>query len=462
MTRAGYPQIVVIARVATFSPAFPPLYAKTVRVLRPQQDKKTIMADPYPIRPITDDELVAYRAVSAHAFHGGPDRERDMPLTRRLFEPDRSLAAFDPALPASAGPVGIAGAYTFDMGVPGATVPTAGVSYVAVLPTYRRRGILRSLMRRQLGDIAARGEPIAALWASETPLYGRYGYGQASAQATFRFRRAEGALAPTAPADPGLRLRLAEPGKAITELVKVYDAVLRNQPGFFTRNDAWWDRVLKDSEEDRHGFGPLRCVLAEDDSGPRGYALYAGLGRWEDDTFLPDSMIIIRELIAADPAAGAALWSDLLGRDLVTEVIARLRPVDDPVLHQLLDPRRARPQVTDGVWVRIVDLPKALTGRLYSCPLDVVMEVRDELLPGNAGRWRLRAAGPAGGVTCERTSDPADVALGIRELGAAYLGGTRLGTLARAGLVAELRSGTLATLSAGMSWDPGPWCPKIF
>jgi len=420
------------------------------------------MADPYPIRPITDDELAVFRSVTEHAFHGGPAPERDLSLIRALFETDRSLAAFDPALPASAGPVGIAGAYTFGMCVPGATVPTAGVTYVAVLPTYRRRGILRSLMRRQLTDIAAGDEPIAALWASETPLYARYGYGRASATATFRFRRGEGALAPFAPSDPGLRLRLAEPAATAAELVKVYDAVLAAQPGFFTRNDAWWDRVLKDHPEDRHGFSPQRCVLAEDDSGPRGYALYSALGRWDDDTFLPDSLLIVKELIAADPAAGAALWRDLLSRDLVTEVIARLRPADDPVLYQLYDPRRARPQIADALWVRVIDLPKALTGRRYSCPVDVVLEVTDELLPGNAGRWRLRAAGAAGGVTCERTSDAAEIALDIRELGAAYLGGTRLGALAAAGLVTELRAGSLTPLSAAMSWDPAPWCPRIF
>jgi predicted acetyltransferase len=420
------------------------------------------MADPYPLRPITDDEFAAYRTVDEHAFHGGPPPERNLRLIRRLFEAERSLAAFDPSLPASAGPVGIAGAYTFQMSVPGGVLPTAGVTYVAVLPTYRRRGILRSIMRRQLADIAARGEPIAALWASESPLYGRYGYGRASAQASFRFRRGEGTLAPEAPSDPGLRLRLAEPAAVTAELAKVYDTVLATQPGFFTRNDAWWDRVLKDQEEDRQGFGPLRCVLAEDDSGPRGYSLYAGRGKWEDDTFLPDSLLVVRELVAADPAARAALWRDVLSRDLVSEFVARLRPADDPVLYQLFDPRRARSQVADGVWVRIIDLPKALTGRMYSCSLDVVIEVADELLPDNTGRWRLRAAGPAGGVTCDRTSDPADVALDVRELGAAYLGGTRLGVLAAAGLVKELRPGTLPTLSAAMSWDPAPWCPQIF
>jgi predicted acetyltransferase len=425
------------------------------------------MAEPYPIRPVTHDEFTAFHAVDEHAFHSGPPPERELPLTRRLFEVERSLAAFDPALPTSAGPVGVAGAYTFRMGVPGGLVPTAGVTYVAVLPTYRRRGILRSLMRRQLADISAKGEPIAALWASETPLYGRYGYGRASSQASFTFRRGEGALSAAAPTDPALRLRLAEPAAAAAELAKVYDAVLQAQPGFFTRNEAWWERVLHDPEEDRRGFSPLRCVLAEDASGPRGYALYAAQSRWEG-TFLPNSMLEIRELIAADPAAAAALWQDLLSRDLVTEVTTRLRPAEDPVLFQLFDPRRARAQVADGVWVRIVGLPAALTGRAYSCPVDVVLEVSDELLPGNAGRWQLRAAGPRqakrppGAVTCERTSEPADVALDIRELGAAYLGGTRLGTLAAAGLVTELRPGTLAPLSAAMSWDPSPWCPVIF
>ncbi len=420
------------------------------------------MADPYPIRPIANSEFAAYHLVDEHAFHSGPPRAADLPLIGRLFEADRSLAAFDPALPASAGPVGIAGAYSFLMSVPGALLPTAGVTYVAVLPTYRRRGILRSLMRRQLTDIAAKGEPIAALWASEAPLYWRYGYGRGTLQASYSFRRGEGSMSPIAPADPALRLRIVEPSAALAELTKVYETVLQQQPGFFTRNDAWWERILQDREEDRNGYSPKRCVLAEDDSGPRGYALYQGLGRWDDDRFTPDSLLEVKELVAADPAAGAALWRDVLSRDLVTETIARLRPVDDPALFQFLDPRRARPAVHDALWVRVIDLPAALTRRAYSCPVDVVLDVTDDVLPGNAGRWRLRAGGPDGGVSCERTTEAADIALDVRELGAAYLGGTRLGTLAAAGLVTQARPGTVARLSAAMSWDPAPWCPRIF
>jgi predicted acetyltransferase len=421
------------------------------------------MADPYPIRPITDDEYAVFRVVHEHAFNSGPSRAADLPRINRQFEADRSLAAFDTALPASAGPVGTTGVFSLRMSVPGAVLPIAGVTAVSVLPTYRRRGILRSLMHRQIADIAARGEEcVAALWASETPLYGRYGYGRASSLAFFRFGRGEGALGATAPSDPMLTLRLADPADAAAELAKVYDSVHSWQPGFFARDENWWERVLRDPEEERHGFGPLRCLVAQDGAGIRGYALYRCAARWQDGTLLADGTLVVTELVAADPAAGAALWRDLLSRDLVTEVTAGLRPADDPLLYQLLDARRARPQITDGLWVRIIDLPTALARRAYACPVDVVLEITDKLLPGNAGRWRLTSDGPDGGVSCDPTSGPADVTLDVRELGAAYLGGTRLGALAAAGLVSENRPGTIRQLSAAMTWDPAPWCPQIF
>ena len=419
------------------------------------------MADQFSIRPIQDDEYAAFRRVQQHAFHAGPARPASLPRVRRQFERDRSLGAFDPAPSAEPGPFGTTGIYSLRMAVPGAVIPVAGVTMVSVLPTHRRRGILRSLMRRQLADIAERGEePIAALWASETPLYGRYGYGRASTHASFEFGRNEGALSPAAPVDPAITLRLAEPADVTADLAKVYDAVLAGQPGFFARDRDWWDRVLDDPEEERHGASPLRCLLAADGDGVRGYALYRSMQRWGEGTFLPDSSIGVWELVTADPAAGAALWRDLLSRDLVTRVRADLRPADDPLLYQLLDPRRARPRVADNLWVRVIDLPAAFAARAYAAPVDVVLQVTDDRLPGNAGRWRLRAGG--GGVECGRTDDPADIALDVRELGAVYLGGTRLGALAAAGLVSELRPGAVSGLSAALTWDPAPWCPRIF
>jgi predicted acetyltransferase len=420
------------------------------------------MADPFPMRAITVHEYDLFRQVGQHAFNaGGPVSAARRERGQRQFELERSLAAFDDTLPAGERLVGTTGAYSLRMTVPGAVLPVAGVTAVSVLPSHRRRGVLRALMRRQLADIAARGEePVAALWAAEAPIYGRYGYGRATSIAYFRFARGEGALDVAAPVDPALRLRLAEPEAAAAELAKLYDNLLPAQPGFFARSEDWWGRVLHDEPEERHGLGPLRCLLAEDTSGVRGYALYAGTERWNEATGLPDGTLAVRELIAADPAAGAALWHNLLTRDLVTTITAELRPAEDPLLHQLMDPRRARAQVADGIWVRIIDLPGALTRRAYAAPVDVVLEVADKLLADNAGRWRLRAE--AGEASCERTAAPADLALDVRELGAAYLGGTRLGTLAAAGLVRELRPGALTRLSAAMTWDPAPWCPQIF
>ncbi len=255
-----------------------------------------------------------------------------------------------------------------------------------------------------------------------------------------------------------------EPHKALAELAKVYDAVRTGQPGFFARDDDWWSRVLPDDLAGPPGTVPLRCMLAQDKAGVRGYAVYAVSERWQDGVNLPDCPITVRELLAADPAASAALWHNLLDRDLVTSVTADLRSPDDPVLYQLVDARRARPRVTDGLWVRIIDLPAALCRRAYSAPVDVVLEVTDDLLAGNAGRWRLQAGGTEAPAARRRASGrrPADITLDVRELGAAYLGGTRLGTLASAGLLTEHRPGAVARLSAAMSWDPAPWCPQIF
>jgi len=178
----------------------------------------------------------------------------------------------------------------------------------------------------------------------------------------------------------------------------------------------------------------------------------------------------VQELMAIDPAAHAAIWGDLLTRDLIAEVRARSRPVDDPLLYLLADGRRVRAQVEDSLWVRLVSVPESLSRRRYACPVDVVIEVADELIAENAGRWRLRAGLDAGGDdpaaaargSCERTSAPADVILPVETLGAAYLGGTRLGALAGAGLAAELRPGAVAALSAALAWEPAPWCPAIF
>jgi predicted acetyltransferase len=438
------------------------------------------MADSPPIRPISPDEFDAFHAVVEQAFYRQPPGERQRAAIISQLEFDRTLAAFD-----GAKPVGCATALSLRLCLPAGMAPTAGVTLVSVLPTYRRRGIMTGLMRRQLAEVRDRGEAIAVLWASEAEIYGRFGYGPATWQANFRFGRGEGTLRPevaelcaaAAAGAGGLRLRMAAPESVQAEMGKVYQDVLPGRPGMFARDEGWWSRVVRTDRDDPDGREALRGVLAEDASGPRGYAIYTAAMDWDGETFMADGSLHVVELVAGDPAAGATLWRDLLSRDLVTEVTASLRPVDDPMVHLLADPRQARRRVGDALWVRLTDVRKALGLRRYSCPVDVVIEVTDSVLPQNAGRWRLVAGSGAGagagagsgldgGVgfagECLADSGEADLTLDVGALGAAYLGGTRLGELAGAGLVVEHRAGALAGLSAALSWDPAPWCPMIF
>jgi len=436
------------------------------------------MSFSYPIRPVADSELRAFAEVPDHAFNSNWPTDKLVELDRLVFEPERSLVAFD-----GDRMVGTTVAYSFGLSVPGGTVDAAGISGVGVLPTHRRRGILSALMRRQLADVAAGQEPVAALFASEAAIYGRYGYGSAADQYSFVIHRGEGSLRPVAsapawPAEVAAQavnaatsavsvappsLRLAEPRDVIADMKAVYDRIRPTRPGMVTRHDGFWQLHTSDPEFMREGSSPMRCVIAEDSAGPRGYSVYSVKPDWGRDG-MPAQALSVRELFWTDPAACAALWSDLLSRDLVKEVRARQRPIDDPLLHLLADPRRARARVTDGLWIRIVDLPTALLRRCYSSAVDVVIEVADDLLPGNGGRWRLQAGGPADGSkpTCERTSNAADIALPVSALGAAYLGGTRLGALASAGQVTEFTPGALAALSTAMWWDPAPWSPIMF
>jgi predicted acetyltransferase len=171
-------------------------------------------------------------------------------------------------------------------------------------------------------------------------------------------------------------------------------------------------------------------------------------------------VVQVRELVARDPAAAHALWSRLLDLDLMSTVELGDRPLDDPLLSMLADPRSAKPVVVDGIWVRLVDLPTALAARRYSGDVDVVLEVTDALCPWNAGRWRV--TGGPDGAACERTADDADLRLDVRELGAAYLGSETLSHLAAAGLLTAADGDALLRASAAFSWPVKAYTPWQF
>ncbi len=406
------------------------------------------------IRPIKEAEWPEWLNVDEEAFSedNSPARAEHF---RALVEFDRSLGAFD-----GDRLVGCAGGLTFTMTVPGGPRPVCGVTAVSVLPSHRRKGILSSLMRRQLADLHESGEAVAALYAAEAAIYGRFGYGRAVDNLFFRIPKQGSQFVPHAPADPSLRLRLVRPAAAARgELEKVFEAVMPTRPGLYARNSVKWDVLLVDDPDYRRGASALRCVIAEDDSGPRGYALFR-IKSGTTDHDLPDGEVRLIDLFGLDPAAYALLWRHVLDRDLCSHVRAANRPADDPIMHLLANPRLLHAGWLDELWVRVVDVDRALPDRAYSAPVDVVLDVQDTVCPWNAGRWRLSA--DATGAVCARTSDPADLELPVSVLGAAYLGGRTLGSYLAAGVVREARPGAVRALSAAMSWDTAPWGGLVF
>ncbi|AZM62304.1 MULTISPECIES: GNAT family N-acetyltransferase [unclassified Streptomyces] len=411
--------------------------------------------DPAPeLRTLKPDERDEMYANLLRAFGGPPEAPEERELWNALTEFDRFLAAWD-----GGACVGSAGAFSFRLTVPGgASVPAAGVTMVSVAATHRRRGLLTSMMRRQLDDVRSWGEPLAVLTASEPGIYGRFGYGAATFQTDARIDTRRAGLSVPAGTDD-VRLRYAEPAEVLDACEAVYARLVPGRPGMTARRPGWERLGLLDPESRRDGGSPLQCVVAERDGGTVGYARFHVVPSWGPAG--PDGEVRLSELAALDPAADAALWRFLFDIDLTSTLVARGRPVDDSWQYLVSDIRRCRPTLRDALYVRLVDVGAALRARTYQAPVDVVLEVADSFCPWNEGRWRL--TGDTKGASCERTEDAADLAVSVRELGAAYLGGVSLTALAGAGRVRELRSGALAEASLAFgSGGAAPWLPHGF
>jgi predicted acetyltransferase len=396
--------------------------------------------------PITADEIGDFREAVSAAFHGD-NTEKYVERLRKIFEPERSLVLRD-------GDAIVAGTsiYTRRLSVPGGDVPVAGVTQVGVRPTHRRRGMLTTLMRRQLQDVKDAGdEAIAALWASESVIYGRFGYGLATLTTDLHVTTHNARLRD---APPRADYELLAAAEAVDRIRPIHEAARAQRPGMIDREGPWWDVRVFDPEDERDGAQALRAVVVDG-----GYALYAGKLRFTET--IADGEAHVREVVATSPEAYTAIWSYLLGLDLTTRIKYELAPADDPLQHMLTEARAVNYKfVGDALWVRIVDLPRALRERAYAQPFEVVFEIADAVCPWNAGRWALRWDGSA--ATCAQTALPAGIELGAGELGAIYLGGTTLETLARAGRVRELKPGALTATSRAFRADVEPWCPEIF
>lgn len=339
--------------------------------------------------------------------------------------------------------------------VPGGRTAVAGLTWVGVHPAHRRRGLLRAMIHDHVERSLARGEAVSALYAAEPAIYGRFGYGLAAYDVRLTVPRGA-ALRPVAGAD-AVRVRLERVEARHSELVHTLHAGV-DRPGWVTRETPQLRAAfLDDPQAFRDGAEALRIAVAERDGRPVGYALFRRKSTWEAAG--PRGTVRVRDAVVEDAAVARALWGVLLDLDLMATAEAWVTQ-DDPLLHLLVDLRAAEPRLADNVWVRLLDVPAALTARRYAAEVDVVLDVRDDLVPANARRWRLQGDTQDAAVT--PTDAEPDLTLDVRDLGAAYLGGPSLAALAAAGLVAEHRPGALTRAATAFGWPVPPGCSWVF
>jgi predicted acetyltransferase len=373
---------------------------------------------------------------------------RSWPLPK-ITEFDRTLAVFDEAQI-----VATAGIFSYQMTVPGGTLACGGVTRVTVLPTHRRRGLLTAMMRRQLDDMHERGEPLAALYASEASIYGRFGYGLATYQASVEIDRTRAAFREV---PSGGRISMVDVSHAAAAFARVWADACRRQPGMVTLDERWWRYELADLEIHREGASPAYRVLYERDGQPTGIALYRIKMAWDPSG--PSGNLRLEFLIASTPEAYAGLWHFIVNVDLMARVSAEMRPVEEPLRFLLVDPRQPRTRVEDGIWLRLVDVDQALAGRRYQVEGRLTFGLRDEFCPWNVGLHTLQG-GPDGAEATSGGANP-DLELEAADL-AVYLGGNRFRTLLEAGRIKELRQGPAARADAMFATGRAPWCPSHF
>ena len=410
------------------------------------RDSSTVNVE---LRPITEDEHAHWSTLIGRAF-GADNSEENIAAWLKLTELDRTIAAFD-----GGEIVGTAGAFTFEMALPGgATLPAAGVTAVSVRSTHRRQGVLTRMMAHQLDDVASRNEPIATLTASETPIYGRFGYGLGTQWWGWSMEKDSVRL--TAPSTATGRMRLLEKDDAAKVLPGIRDRIWRRHPGEMQWTQAWWDDFFLDQKEHRDGASERRYAIHESESGEAdGYVAYRAKPKWENG--LPVGSANIVHLYGFDDEIEAALFEYLLALDLTKNINGWDRPVDEPLRWRMADYRRMKvSQVGDHLWVRILDVERSLTARELSADDRLVIEVHDGFRPQTSGGYVVSPG------ACTRTDEKPDLIMDIRDLGALYLGGISATTLKRAGRVHARTANAASRADRMFASSQTPWCATHF
>lgn len=367
-------------------------------------------------------------------------------VMRDVYVADRTFGAFD-----GERQVGTATSFPASLTVPGGEMlPMAGVTYVGVRTDHRRRGALTGMMRAQLADTAARGEVFAALHASEPGIYGRFGYGVATLARDVKVDPRRARLRPEVPG--GGTVRLLDQDEVIPALSAVYPALQQTRAGLMGRSAPWWALGYARRMKTDHFLVAAHFSDSGEIDG------WVGYKPAESPTFDPraGATVFVLDFQAASQAVANDLWRYLLGIDLVDEVAAYFRPMDDPIEAMLVDSYAVRDESEGELWLRIVDVAAALAARTYGVAEPVVVEVTDPLLAANSGRYRV---GPHG---MERVTDAPALTMDVDVLAMIYLGTWRPSTLAGIGRITVADEAALPAADRLFAVDRPAWNGSMF
>lgn len=400
-------------------------------------------------RAVRRDEIAAFRAAILRVFGmDWPASDDEDERYVSLLPPERTLAAFD-----GSSIVGTSGTFGVEMSIPGSSIPVAALTMVTVAHTHRRRGILRTMMQHHVESAESRGDLLSVLWASEAAIYGRFGYGIAAEHdaATVEARGLDIPLGHGADA-----LRMVD-GPERELVCEVYESARRQRAGMLGRSATWWsERHFRDPEFRRRGASARRYVVAERGDAITGYLAYRQRPKMEGG--IADGEVQVDELIALDAQSAATLWRHATRIDLHPRLSVWSLPVDGELPWLVDDRRKVRTVRADAVWVRICDVPGAMTARTYDHDGRVTFCVVDPMHRVD-GTYALEVQ--EGRASCRRVDAPAEVELGLNVLGTLYLGGFRAWSLAHAGALRAPHD-VIARLDRLFATRRAPWCAEIF
>ncbi len=401
-------------------------------------------------RAITEDEVELFFREILRTFGDDP-QAADSWASRlvQLLSLSRTYAVFE-----HGEIVGTSAAFEFELTVPGNTLPMAGLTMVTVRPTHRRRGILRSMMAAYLDDLHAHGEPLGGLWASEASIYGRFGFGVAAESDKVEVDTRGMSVRWPAPLD---QVRFVEDDGAMEHLPGIYETVRRDRPGMLSRSDAWWrTRRLHDPSSRRNGASAKRRCVSFRAGVATGYVVFRQRMKWDGE--LAAGSVEITELVGVDSVATASLWHFATNVDLFPRVKWWNAPIDSALPWMTEHVRNLQRRRTDTLWLRVCDVPAALSGRAYEANGRLRLAVCN---PGESGTAVFELAVEDGEGTCVEAAGTPDIVLDRCTLASLYLGGASASTLARAGLI-EGSSPAVALATRMFRWNRAPWCPEVF